>query len=146
MVFNQKKADQRLRVIVLELFPEFDPQLWHSNYVDRELFIYGELGKESLGAYSFRINRGSWFSYNGHIEVSYDKRNQGYGRRLVEARERICLQFGAPLIIIHNNCNPSFWEHMGYHPLTSSLQDLWNQKIDVDEFPLFQAVYKLSEV
>src|SRR3989344_7608679 len=108
MVFNTSEADQKIRAIALEVFPEFDPQRWHSlSNLNSEFLVLGKLSGPFYGGdYSFKINRNKGVSYSGDIHVGLTKRGKGYGRRLVEAREKISLDFGAHLVIVNDNTNP----------------------------------------
>ena len=126
MVFDTSEVDRRIRKIALEVFPEFDPERWYSHFnLNGEFLVLGSLAGSFYGGhYSFIINRNNGISYNGDIEVCLTKRGKGYGRRLVEVREKISLSFGAHLVIVNNNKNHFFWEKMGYHPLPTSVENL----------------------
>lgn len=124
MVINTNEIDRRIRTIALEVFPEFDPSYWCSYGAGGELVVVGKLDERCYSYYAFKINKDSGISYNGDIKITYNKKSKGYARRLVEAREKISLDLGAHLILINNNQNPSFWEHMGYQPFPTSLENL----------------------
>ncbi len=137
MAFDKNEVDRRIRAIALEIFPEFDSDNWRSfPGTNDNLLILGTL-EDLFSYYAFTINMDLGVSYNGDIEVAHNKKDRGYGRRLVEAREKICLELGAPLIIVNNNMNSSFWEYMGYNPLPTSFENLV-KNLCVSYIPLYK--------
>jgi GNAT superfamily N-acetyltransferase len=64
--------------------------------------------------HSFTLDFNNRFSYDCNIFVEPFFRGKGYGRDLVEAREKLCIDSGMKLILIHKNKNDDFWNHMGY--------------------------------
>ena len=125
MVFDKFETDRKIRAIALELLPEFDASYWHSWPTEREVIVRGWLklpNELSYGFYKFVINGDHGISYRGDLELNNDKRGKGYGKRLVEMREKISLELGAYLVVISHNDNPSFWKHLHYDPLPKTFE------------------------
>ena len=144
MVFNQTEANRKIRTIALELFPEFDDSYWHSWSTEREIKVSGWLKQPnelSYGSYNFVIDGDHGISYRGYLEVNNDKRGKGYGKRLVELREKISLELGAYLVVINHNENPSFWRHLHYDPLPKTFEFFLNKNFR--DLHCIRPVYKL---
>ena len=142
MVFDKNEVNRKIRAIALEVFPEFNPSYWSSHdYSNGDLLVVGILDPLYNSRYSFVINRDYGISYNGDILIDPDQRSNGYARRLVDACEKISLNLGAHLIIVNNNINSSFWEHLQYDPLPKSLERFLARNFR--HVPCIKPLYKL---
>ena len=141
MVLSSSEIERKIKEIGLEVFPEFNGGNWtiHTRGYDW-VYIFGGLGQKAFSGYSFAIHFKHGISYGGDVAVLREARGKNYGRRLVEAREKMCLASGASLIIINNNQNPSFWRYMDYLPLSKDLWGLFDRNIGM---PCYNPLYKL---
>ena len=66
----------------------------------------------------FKIDYEKKTSFDGFLTIYPERQRQGIGRRLVQAREEICIAEGIDLIVINKQSIPKFWKKCGYKPLT----------------------------
>ncbi len=125
---NTKYIDALIRKHAAAVIPEFDESRWFAlefNHAGSNVFgVLSHLGSVEYGKYRFLLDIPNRLSYNGDLKVDDEHRGKGLGRKLIELRETICEELGIQKIIINNNENSAFWEHLGYKQV-NGLQEFY---------------------
>ena len=118
---KEQEINELLRRTAVEIIPGFNENEWFAlefNHPGSNIFgVLSHCGGVTYGKYRFILDIPQKLSYNGDLFVLPNYQGQGLGRMLVEFRESVCKELVIEKVVINNDENPTFWQHLGYKPI-----------------------------